>query len=72
MGETVKSIINQALEVSSLERALIAEQLLLSLDLPDSEIDSLWSKEAEARIDSLNSGKLRKFSADEVFGKYNS
>jgi len=72
MGDTVKSVINQALGLSSLERALVAEQLLLSLDRPDSEIDELWAKEAEARIDALNRGELRKVSADEVFGKYNS
>lgn len=72
MGDTVESVINQALGLPSLERALVAEQLLLSLDRPDSEIDELWAKEAEARIDALNRGELRKVSADEVFGKYNS
>ena len=72
MGSSVKSVINQALDLSSLERALVAEQLLLSLDRPDTEIDELWAKEAEARIDALERGELRKVSADTVFGKYNS
>jgi len=72
MGGSVKNVINQALDLSSLERALVAEQLLLSLDQPDTEIDELWAKEAEARIDALERGELRKVSADVVFGKYNS
>jgi len=29
----------------------MAEQLLLSLDRPNTEIDKIWAKEAEARID---------------------
>ena len=72
MGDLVKAVINQALDLSSLERALVAEQLLLSLDQPDTEIDGLWAKEAEARIDALERGELHKVSTDAVFGKYKS
>jgi len=66
----VKAVINQAVDLSSLERALVAEQLLLSLDQPDTEIDGLWGKVAEERIDALERGELRKVPADTVFGKY--
>ena len=65
-----KTFINQALEFSSFERASLAEQLLLSLDLPDTEIDSIWAKEAEARIDAFENGKAETVSITEVFGKY--
>ena len=67
----MKAVINQAVDLSSLERVLVAEQLLLSLDQPDTGIDELWAKEAEARIDALELGELRKVSVDAVFGKYN-
>ena len=72
MVNAVKSVINQALELSSLDRALVAKQLLLSLDQPNKNIDKLWAKEAEARIDPLNQGEVRKISADVVFSKYKS
>lgn len=71
MSESTKSVINQALELSSYERAVIAEQLLYSLDCPDSEIDEIWAKEAEARLDGLQQGKLKKVSANSVFGTNN-
>lgn len=35
MEKTAKSIVNQALELSPRERAIIAEQLLYSLDCPE-------------------------------------
>ena len=68
MGNTAKSVINQALELSSQERAIIAEQLLSSLDHPDSEMDKIWAKEAEARLDALEQGKIQKVSAESVLG----
>ena len=72
MGNTAKSLINQALKLSARERSIAAEQLLLSLDRPDSEIDEVWAKEAEARIDALERGELRKVPAESVLGKYTS
>ncbi|BFM14640.1 hypothetical protein R50073_08230 [Maricurvus nonylphenolicus] len=70
MGEDVKAIINQALELSSVERAIIAEQLLLSLDSPTEEIDEVWAKEAEARIKAYERGDLQSTPMNEVFSKY--
>ena len=70
MSSLDENFINQALELSSFERASLAEQLLLSLDLPDTEIDSIWAKEAEARIDAFENGKGDTVSITEVFGKY--
>lgn len=70
MSDLNKAFINQALELSSLERASLAEQLLLSLDLPDTEIDTIWAKETEARIDAFENGETESVSINEVFGKY--
>ena len=69
MGEAAESLINQALALTSKERAIIAEQLLLSLNKPNEELDQVWAKEAEARIEALNQGKLKKVSAESVLGK---
>ncbi len=70
MSNTANNILNQALELSPSERADVAEQLLFSLDSPDKEIDKLWAKEADARVEAYNAGKLETISAEEVFAKY--
>jgi len=70
MEKSSKVILNQALELPANERAILAEQLLMSLDLADSKIDELWASEAENRIDEYEKGNLKTKSAQEVFGKY--
>ena len=71
MSDAAKIIIDQALELPSSERAIVAEQLLLSLDRPDQEFDAIWAAEAEERIDAYEQGKIQAVSAGEVLGKYN-
>jgi putative addiction module component (TIGR02574 family) len=70
MEKSSKLILNQALELPANERAILAEQLLMSLDLPDSKIDEQWAKEAENRINEYEKGNIETRSAQEVFGKY--
>ena len=70
MKSSLKSIVNQVLGLSAPERALVAEQLLLSLQSPDRDTDALWAEEAEARIDAYERGELEAVSVNEVFGKY--
>ena len=70
MSDAAKILIDKALELPSAERAIIAEQLLLSLDRPDPEIDTVWATEAEERIDAYEQGKIEIASVSEVFGKY--
>lgn len=70
MGNTAKSIINQALDLSPAERILVAEQILSSLDQPDAIMDQLWSAESESRIDAYEKGELTAISAEDVLSKY--
>ena len=70
MEKPSKVILNQALELPASERAILAEQLLMSLDLADSKIDELWASEAESRIDEYEQGNIKTKPAQEVFGKY--
>ena len=70
MSEATKILIEQALELPSVERAIVAEQLLLSLDHPGREIDAIWVSEAEARIDNFDRGTIEAIRVSEVFGKY--
>lgn len=70
MSDAVKILIDQALELPSAERAIVVEQLLLSLDRPDPEIDAVWVTETEERIDAYEQGTIEVASVGEVFGKY--
>jgi len=70
MSITANIILDQALELSPSERADVAEKLLFSLDSPDSEMDKLWAKEADNRIEEYKKGNLETISAEEVFAKY--
>ncbi len=70
MSGAAKKIIDEALALSEEDRALVAEQLLLSLSRPDSALDQVWADEAEARLDAHRRGELRTVSLREVFAKY--
>lgn len=70
MSEASKILIDQALELTAAERAIVAEQILLSLDQPDAEIDAIWVAETEARLDAYEKGQLESVPANDVLGKY--
>ena len=70
MATISKSIVNQALELPAIERLALAEQLLSSLEQPETEIDSLWAHEAEERIDGYERGEIGTVSINKVIGKY--
>jgi hypothetical protein len=70
MSDSAKVIIDQALGLSAQERAIVAEQLLLSLDCPDPALDQIWSNEAEARIDAYEGGEIKATSVQEALNKY--
>jgi putative addiction module component (TIGR02574 family) len=57
MSYAAKVLIDQALELPAQERAVVAEQILLSLDEPDAELDAIWASEAEDRLSAYKSGK---------------
>ena len=70
MANTATSILNQALKLSASERVDVVEKLLSSLDIPDTNIDTIWAKEADARIDAYDKGNIEAVSAAKVFEKY--
>ncbi len=60
MSSTAKRIITEAMNLSSSERAQIAEELISSLDeLPDEEVEKAWQAEINRRIDEVESGKVQ-------------
>ncbi|MBI1369366.1 MAG: addiction module protein [Planctomycetes bacterium] len=50
-------------------RARIVDQLLRTLNPPDSEMDQAWAAEAQRRLNDLQSGNVQGLPADEVFAK---
>ena len=58
-----------ALKLPASERAVLADELLRSLDKSDPEIDALWAKESEARIDAYDQKKIKATAASKVFDK---
>jgi len=70
MKDTSKAIVDRALELPENERAEVVEQLLLSLDKPNPDIEEQWAIEVESRIDAYDRGEIRSVPADEVFAKH--
>ncbi len=70
MTESVNAILNQVLELTASERSDVVEKLLSSLDTPDSAMDSIWAKEADARVEAFERGEVGTIAAEEVFKKY--
>ena len=70
MGNASKSIIDQALNLSPVERLHVAEVLLSSLDQPDPQLDKLWAEECESRIKAYDQGELSASDARDVINRY--
>ena len=68
-----EQILQDALDLSPVERAELAENLLASFLLPmNKKIDALWAQEAEDRIDAYEDGLIKSLSAKKVFDKLTS
>lgn len=62
-----KEILEQALKLKPVERILVVEGLLKSLDEPDKKLDAIWAEEAEKRLQAYREGRLEGVSMEEVF-----
>jgi len=64
------NVFKEALTLKPSEKAQLIDKLISSLDKPDREINELWAKEAEDRIDAYDQGKLKAVSLEKVLQKY--
>ena len=64
------NVFKEALILRPSEKAQLIDMLLSSLDKPDKDIDELWAKEAEDRIDAYDQGSLKAISLEKVLQKY--
>ena len=65
---SLNEIINESLTLKPKERYKIIENLIQSLNQPNSEIDRLWIEESTKRLQALKSGTLKTVSYENVFG----
>ena len=70
MAESANTILNQALKLSSSDRADVVEKLISSLDAPDPTVNSIWAKEADSRVEAFERGEIDSTSVEKVFDKY--
>jgi len=64
-----KKLIEEALALPVEERALIADSLLRSLNMPSPAIEAEWAEVAKRRLQELRSGKVQAIPGDEVFSE---
>jgi len=67
---TTDNIFKEALTLSPSQKAQLIDKLLSTLDKSDKEIDELWAREAEDRIDAYDRGKIKVISLEKVLQKY--
>ena len=67
---TTDNILKETLMLKPSEKAQLIDKLISSLDKPDREINELWAKETEDRIDAYDQGKLKVVSLEKVLQKY--
>lgn len=70
MTEATKSLSFEARKLTPAERIDLVDDILSSLDEPDPNIDSLWTKEAEERLAAYRRGEIRAIPLEEVLAKY--
>ena len=68
--DVANNIFKNALTLEPLQKAELIDRLLSALDKPDREIDELWAKEAEDRIDAYDQGKIKAMPLEKVLEKY--
>lgn len=64
---SINEIINEALNLKPQDRYKVIENLVLSLNQPNSEIDELWIEESTKRVEAMKNGSLKTVSYGDVF-----
>ena len=68
MSANAEKVLLEALSLSPQDRAEVLQRLLeIFQQPPNAELDELWAKEAEDRLDAFDRGELGSVSAEDVF-----
>lgn len=65
-----KILVDNALKLPPDERFALIDELLKSLDRPDTDLDRIWSDEAERRLAAYRAGRAQGTPAEDVVGKF--
>jgi putative addiction module component (TIGR02574 family) len=70
MTTATAKLTDQILSLPCEDRIYLVDRLLESLNAPSrEEIDRVWAKEVERRIDELDSGKVQAIPGEQVFAE---
>ena len=70
MTALAEKVMENAMELSPVDRAELIERLYLSFDVStERPVDKAWGTEIESRIDAYDAGKIEASSAAEVFDR---
>ena len=64
-----EELFDNAVSLPADVRMQLVDRLLQSLNSTQKEIDRLWAKEAEKRVDQIRSGRVKTIPGDKVFDK---
>jgi len=64
------SVNEEALLLKPLDKIRLIDELLLSLDIPNKELEQVWIEESERRIKAYDTGKIKATDLYEVLSKY--
>ena len=70
MTDPAKRLSDAAMSLPPTDRLELVEQLLDSLDQPDSGLDQRWAKEAEDRLSAYRRGEINAVALRDVIAKY--
>ena len=61
-----QEILEQALKLKADERFMMIEELIKSLDQPDTALDAIWAEEAEKRLKAYRAGNLKGIPMEDI------
>jgi len=69
MNTSLKQVEEQALNLSSDERARLAQVMLESLSTPLAEVEEAWAREVELRVAAYDRGDVPSYHSEDVFAE---
>lgn len=70
MSHRIKMLSDEARKLPPADRALLAEDILHSLDHTDPELDRVWANEAKDRLAAYHRGEIGAQDFDDVLARY--
>ena len=69
MSVSFREIEQQARQLTTEERAKLAESMLESLHSPVSKVEAAWAREIEERVEAFDRGETPTYAAEDVFAE---